>query len=128
MFLWFSHSIAQKGRNNKKGEHGRRQRQFVNPTHSFPQIPQPINISRIFLNRTVSPLFMKRGLWECSRSLTSVRCDIMRYRMPLTLNADGEIYVTAVVDIRGTNRSEVINKTSVSGGNRGRRPGTRGNA
>lgn len=33
--------------------------------------------------------------------------------MPLTLNADGEIYATAVADIRGTNRSEVINKTSV---------------
>lgn len=48
--------------------------------------------------------------------------------MPLTLNADGEIYTTAVAGIRGTNRSEVINKTSVSGGNRGRRPETRGNA
>lgn len=48
--------------------------------------------------------------------------------MPLTLNADGESYATAVTDIRGTNRSEVINKTSVSGGNRERRLKTGGNA
>lgn len=128
MFLWFSRGTAQKARNNKKGEHGWRQRQFVNPTHSFPQIPQPINISPIFLNRVASPCFHKRRLWVCSRSLTSVRCDIMRYRMSLTPNADGEIYAIAVADSRGTNRSEVVNKTSVSGGNRGRRPETRGNA